>query len=155
MQRPSLTQGEKSNFSAKHHNNFSEAQTFSSGRFQSISHAKRGVRCPKGIETRLNFHSVRSGKTIPRPCNFLIKFSFNLQLGEIQKHKSCEARCAVPKGFEIDTILSEAPVHHLTQNIPSLRGFSTSSARNFVRLFQHITQLCIFFATPGGMEIKF
>ncbi len=43
------------NFSAKHHNNFSEALTFSSGRFQSISHAKRGVRCPKGIETRLNF----------------------------------------------------------------------------------------------------
>ncbi len=42
-------------FSAKHHNNFSEALTFSSGRFQSISHAKRGVRCPKGIETRLNF----------------------------------------------------------------------------------------------------
>ena len=35
---------------------------------------------------------------------FLIKFSLNLQLGEIQKHKSCEARCAVPKGFELDPI---------------------------------------------------
>ena len=41
---------------------------------------------------------------------FSIKFSINLQLGEIQKHKSCEARCAVPKGFEFDPILSEAPI---------------------------------------------
>ena len=41
---------------------------------------------------------------------FSIKFSINLQLGEIQKHKSCEARCAVPKGFELDPILSAAPL---------------------------------------------
>ncbi len=41
---------------------------------------------------------------------FSLKFSINLQLGEIQKHKSCEARCAVPKGFELDPILSAAPI---------------------------------------------
>ena len=72
------------NFSAKHHNNFSEALTFSSGRFQSISHAKRGVRCPKGIETRLNFHSARSGKTILRLCKFQLNFHLILSEAPIQ-----------------------------------------------------------------------
>ena len=74
-------------FSAKHHNNFSEALTFSSGRFQSISHAKRGVRCPKGIETRLNFHSARSGKTILRLCNFQLNFHLILSEAPIQPQK--------------------------------------------------------------------
>ncbi len=47
--------------------------------------------------------------TQPNQLNQL-NLSLNLQLGEIQKHKSCEARCAVPKGFELDPILSAAPL---------------------------------------------
>ena len=57
---------------------------------------------------------------------FSLKFSINLQLGEIQKHKSCEARCAVPKGFELDPILSEAPLQPQGKPIPPIPCTATS-----------------------------
>ncbi len=73
------------------------ALTFSSGRFQSISHAKRGVRCPLGIETRLNFHSARSGKTIQNLCNFQFNFHLILSEAPIQPHTHphASAHCAL------------------------------------------------------------
>ena len=71
---------------------------------------KRGV---------FNFQTVQK----PASMQFSIKFSINLQLGEIQKHKSCEARCAVPKGFELDPILSAAPIQPQGKLIPPIPRF--------------------------------
>ena len=92
------------NFSAKHHINFSEALTFSSGRFQSISHAKRGVRCPKGIETRLNFRRKPAKLSI-------VHYALCIDLSEapIQPHANCALNKpqSPPPASKNNLILSE------------------------------------------------